>query len=176
MLHLKITDTTILPFAYGSAVNGRQPLAPCLEYEWEPGVYAPLHTHIAWTKCDLESGTIVPVGPFYGYYNPFNYFLGNELDDFDEVQFKETTFSPWPGTGVWLMPDGAETAAQINLLTDYYYFQSVVSGAIDIAVSPFSAFNGLSNRDSSGVYSVAYSMLKQNPHTLEYDFAAPPGD
>ena len=71
------------------------------------------------------------------------------------------------------MPDGKESAAQILDLTDYSLFQDVISGAVDIAVAPFSAFQGLSERDSAGVYSVAYQIIRQNPFTLSYLPAAP---
>ncbi len=48
-----------------------------------------------------------------------------------------------------------------------------ISGAVDIAVAPFSAFQGSSDQDMAGVYSVSYEILRQNPHTLDYEPAAP---
>lgn len=57
--------------------------------------------------------------------------------------------------------------------TNQTIFQNIVFSAVDIAVAPFSAFQGLSVEDSAGVYSVAYTILRQDPISLAYLPAAP---
>ncbi|MCK4505162.1 MAG: hypothetical protein KAW14_06065 [Candidatus Aegiribacteria sp.] len=179
LLHLDIEHPEDPPYAHNSSLSGRQLLAPCLQYYWPGGVPAPLHLHLAWTECDVDPDfpyvDIVPIGPFEGYYNPFEYF-SDILSGYDEIQFKKALYEGMNNTGAWFMPDGTETAGQISGAPgnpDYAKFQDIVCGAIDIAVSPFSAFQGLSDRDSAGVYSVSYEILRQDPISLQYVSAAP---
>ncbi len=159
--HLAIRNIFIEPFTPGSEVYGHQPLAPCSLYSSS----APLHMHLQWVD-NLLSGSPP------GLHNPFDFFENN-LSGYDEIQFNPVRWEGYKRTGAWFMPDGTESAAQISGLTDYQLFQDIVSGAVDIAVSPFSAFQGSSDQDMAGVYSVSYEILRQNPHTLEYEPAAP---
>ena len=136
----------------------------------QPGPWR--HLHLSW----VEDWVHPPPGGYSvpGYTNPFDHIVA-DLTGYDEVQFKSVLYekSLWPNqnTGAWFMPDGTETTGQISGAPgspDYAKFQDIVSGAIDIAVSPFSAFQGISDYDSAGVYSVSYEILWQDPNTLDY--------
>ena len=160
LLHLDIENPSDSPFVAASQLDPSQPLAPCLQYSW-PGGPAPLHLHLAWIECDAN-GPVDP--PFIGYHNSFDYFF-DDLSTYDEVQFKKVCHE-LGSTGAWFMPDGFETAAQFGQAPgspSASDFQDVVFNMVDIAVSPISAFQGISSRDSAGVYAVAYEILMQNP-------------
>ncbi|MCD4707868.1 MAG: hypothetical protein K8S62_09030, partial [Candidatus Sabulitectum sp.] len=166
--HLSIVDPYIWYDSIPKAVVGHQPLAPCSLYS--PS--APLHMHLQWVE-DLQPH--VPEGLL----NPFDFFTDN-LSDYDEIQFNpvrwEEKISSFRRRGIWFTPDGYESYSQLLLAPgnpSASIFQDFISGAVDIAVSPFSAFQGIPDRDSAGVYSVSYEILRQNPHTLEYESAAP---
>jgi len=49
----------------------------------------------------------------------------------------------------------------------------VIYGAVDIAAAPYSAFQGIPEEDSAGVYAIAYEILRQDPITGNYSSAAP---
>ena len=178
LLHLDIENPSDSPFVAGSQLTPGQPLAPCLQYSW-PGGPAPLHLHLAWVQCDIDPDPpyqdTVPIGPFYGYHNPFDYFF-DDLSTYDEVQFKKVCHEGPNNTGIWFMPDGFETAAQFGQAPgspSAFDFQDVVFNMVDIAVSPFSAYQGIFSRDSAGVYAVAYEIFRQDPITGIYSSAAP---
>ena len=166
--HLDIDEPDFWPFEPGSVIDNHQPLSKCKSVSAEVG----LHMHLQWVDASP-----IPLPP--GLYNPFNYFE-DVLTGYDEVQFNsvkwEEYLSPPRNRGIWFIPDkndGAETYSQFPSGVDPSVFQNIISGAVDIAVAPFSAFQGLSDRDSAGVYSVSYEILLQDPITLEYLPAVP---
>ncbi|MCK5787365.1 MAG: hypothetical protein KAH54_12510, partial [Candidatus Sabulitectum sp.] len=131
--------------------------------------------HLQWVEF---SGGQPPEYP-PGLHNPFDFFADN-LSDYDEIQFNpviwEESISLNRRRGIWFTPNGYETYEQLGLAPGCpgrELFQDVLSGAVDIAVAPFSAFQGLPDQDMAGVYSVSYEILRQNPHTLDYEPAAP---
>ncbi|MCD6587514.1 MAG: hypothetical protein J7K88_03090, partial [Candidatus Fermentibacteraceae bacterium] len=166
--HLSIPRPELWADSIPKAVADHQPLAPCSLYS--PS--APLHMHLQWLD-NLQGGSPP------GLYNPFDFFTDN-LSDYDEIQFNHVKWEeflfPAGNRGIWFTPDGFETYMQLGYAPgnpNRNLFQSILSGAVDIAVAPFSAFQGLSDRDSAGVYSVSYQILSQNPNTLAYEPAAP---
>ncbi len=161
--HLSMTSAEISDWQNNIpvAVTTHQPLAPCFQY----GTNTPLHMHLQWLD------NLLPGSP-PGLHNPFDFFTDN-LSGYDEIQFNPVRWEGYKKTGAWFMPDGTESAAQISVLTDYQLFQDIISGAVDIAVAPFSAFQGSSDQDMAGVYSVSYEILRMNPHTHAYEPAAP---
>lgn len=168
--HLAVDNETIYPFNGDSVVMNHQVLAPCFDYS-SPTDTVPLHLHLQWTDI-----------PFYstppGYHNPFDYFE-NSLASYDEVMFGsvrwEDFLSPAANRGIWFTPDNYETYTQLGYAPggpDQNAFQQVIYGAVDIAAAPYSAFQGISEEDSAGVYAVAYEILKQDPITGNYSSAS----
>ena len=134
------------------------------------------HLHLSWVEdwnYPPDPGYSVP-----GYTNPFDHIVA-DLIGYDEISFKMLFYERvyiGSNSGAWFMPNGAETPGQFSGAPgnpDYKMFQDIVSGAIDIAVSPFSAFQGISDYDSAGVYSVSFEILRQDPISLAYLPAAP---
>ncbi len=165
--HLEIPHPEYWADSIPIAVVSHEPLAPCLQYG-----SAPLHMHLQWV------GNLLPGSP-PGLYNPFDYYT-DSLSGYDEVQFNhvkwEEMLSPAANRGIWFTPDGYESYTQLGYAPgepDRDVFQDIVSGAIDIAAAPFSAFQGISDYDSAGVYSVSYEILRQDPISLQYVSAAP---
>jgi len=170
IMHLDVRTPNDPPFIPGSIVMDHQVLAPCSLYG-----SAPLHMHLQWVEV---VGGQPPINP-PGLYNPFDFFE-NSLIGYDEIQFNhvrwEEMLSPAANRGIWFTPDHCETYNQMALspwLLNQEIFQNIVHGGVDIAVAPFSAFQGLSDKDSAGVYSVSYEILRQNPISLQYVSAAP---
>lgn len=126
------------------------------------------HVHLMW----LEAWPTPSSYNSTGYFNPFYWMsqdpdLRNDLIGYDEVMFNYC-YSPFPGNGLWFMPDECEIPAQFPF-PEYALFQSRVFGKVDVGVSPYSAFNGEPERDSVGVNTVGYKILMQNPYTEGYE-------
>jgi hypothetical protein len=131
-----------------------EPLAPCIEYE-EPGMK---HVMLTWAKTWYDERD--PTQDYY--WNPFEYF-----DPTVEQQYDTTYFRPVPyaerdlstyNHGIIFLHDGSED------WTNLAAFQSYVYGAVDAAVSPYSAFLGNPSSDSCGVKEVSYSLIWQDPY------------
>jgi len=169
VMHLDIDNPFAWPFQKGSMLMNHDSLAPCFQYG-----SAPLHMHLQWVEV---VGGQPPINP-PGMYNPFDFFEDN-LSDYDEVQFKHVWYEerlfPSRRRGIWFTPDEFEAYNDLPTAPGHptqVVFQDIISGAVDIAVSPFSAFQGVSDYDSAGVYSVSYEILQQDPNTLDYVPAA----
>ncbi|NOQ21755.1 MAG: hypothetical protein GQ565_03775, partial [Candidatus Aegiribacteria sp.] len=164
--HLDIDDPGVYPCSTKSIVMNHQPLAPCSLYG-----SAPLHFHLQWTDSLYN-----PTPP--GTYNPFDFFADN-LSNYDEVQFNHVWYEerlfPARRRGIWFTPDEFEGYNDLPTAPGnptQVVFQDIISGAVDIAVAPFSAFQGITGSDSAGVYSVSYEILRQDPISLQYVSAA----
>ncbi|MBD3277441.1 MAG: hypothetical protein GF388_03990 [Candidatus Aegiribacteria sp.] len=155
----------------GSYYDPRDIIEACKDYS-----DVPRHLHIDWSfwieDTGEPGGAYIPTD-FHEYINPFDYFdlpSGYDQVSFKRVLYEEEFIELDRKRGIWFMPDGAETPTQIsNKGADYYVFQDVISGAVDIAVSPYSQLLDYPNTKSNGVYSVGYEILYQNPQTLEFE-------
>jgi hypothetical protein len=127
------------------------------------------HVHLMWLEAWPTDSTYNSTG----YYNPFFWMsedpdLRNDLIEYDEVMFN-FCYSPFfADEGLWFMPDESEVPAQFSSI-DPVLFQSTVFGIVDVGASPYSAFNADPERDSVGVNTVGYKILKQNPYTGDYE-------
>ncbi|MCD4701711.1 MAG: hypothetical protein K8S24_07625, partial [Candidatus Aegiribacteria sp.] len=156
-------------WSLGSSWNSGDSISFCGLDASQPGPWR--HLHLSWVEDWVDPP---PVGySIPGYTNPFDHIVA-DLTGYDEISFKRPFYERvyiGSNSGAWFMPNGAEKPGQFSGAPgnpDDQLFQNIVSGAIDIAVSPFSAFLGISDYDSAGVYSVSYEILRQNPITLIY--------
>ncbi|MBD3278220.1 MAG: hypothetical protein GF388_07970 [Candidatus Aegiribacteria sp.] len=115
--------------------------------------------------------------PWHTLVNPMDYFDAGELDYYDHVDFKavwaeQHWLSDPTNSGVFFLPDGAETKEEVENILDedqVSLFQDVIHSAVDIVVSPYSEMSEHPDNDGCGVYSVGYEILYQNPQTLVYE-------
>lgn len=142
-------------------------LGTCTQYD-----EVPRHLHLSWSHWEIDDdhpgGAILP-DDWHDWVNPLNWFGEFQLDDYDGIAFQSPRYC---FNGIWFMPDAHESTAQIIEAPghpDPFKFQSTVSGAVDIAASPYSSLVDWPDITSAGVYSSGYSILWQNPYLLTYN-------